>query len=159
MSRLKSCMLGAAALSLLFSMNAAAATLAQQCGAFGIVTYDPEPKTGYEAWAEANGITGAWNGTSGGIHNVFRYVFDKPTGSFENPALIDIAIEGANAVVKTPPVANTAGYAVSVVESSDVAGETVTATKPLDATGRTEFATGSAASRFYRLSATPGDAE
>ena len=43
MSRLKSCMLGAAALSLLFSMNAAAATLAQQCGAFGIVTYDPVP--------------------------------------------------------------------------------------------------------------------
>ena len=43
MSRLISCGLGAAVLSLTLSMNAAAATLAQQCGAFGIVTYDPVP--------------------------------------------------------------------------------------------------------------------
>ena len=43
MSRLKSCVLGAAALSLLLSMNAVAAMLAQQSGAFGIVTYDPVP--------------------------------------------------------------------------------------------------------------------
>ena len=43
MSRLMSCGLVAAALSLLLSMNAAAATLAQQRGAFGIVTYDPVP--------------------------------------------------------------------------------------------------------------------
>ena len=45
-----------------------------------------------------------------------------------------------------------------MVESSDVAGEAVTATKPLSATGRTNFAIGSAPSRFYRLSATEGDA-
>ena len=57
--------------------------------------------------------------------------------------------------MKTPPVVNTSGYAVSVVESSDVAGKTVTERKSLDATGRTAFATGSAASRFYRLSAAP----
>ena len=43
MSRIKSCVLDAAALSLMLSMNAVAATLAQQSGAFGIVTYDPVP--------------------------------------------------------------------------------------------------------------------
>ena len=48
---------------------------------------------------------------------------------------------------------------ISVVESSDVSGAAVTARKPLDATGRTVFAMGSAAAlRFYRLSATPGNA-
>ena len=69
MSRLISCGLGVAVLSLTLSMNASAATLAQQCGAFGIVTYDPHP---YEAWADVNDITGAWNETSGGVYNVFR---------------------------------------------------------------------------------------
>lgn len=90
---------------------------------------------------------------------MFRYLFDVPMGAFTNPPLIDIAIEGGNAVVITPPVSNTVGFAVSVVESSDVAGAAVTRRKPLDATGRTEFPMGSAASRFYRLSATDGDAE
>ncbi|MBQ6923221.1 MAG: hypothetical protein IJQ73_01135, partial [Kiritimatiellae bacterium] len=115
---------------------------------------------GYVDWAGANGVAGAWNATdASGIHNVFRYVFDKPAGAFTNPPLIDIEIEGGNAVVITPPVSNTVGFAVSVVESSDVAGAAVTRRKPLDATGRTVFPMGSAASRFYRLSATEGDAE
>ena len=113
---------------------------------------------GYADWAAANGVSGAWDEKDAlGIHNVFRYAFDKPTGAFEAPVLFDIAIEGGNAVVKTPPVANTEGFTVSVVESSDVAGAAVTRRKPLDATGRTEFPMGDAASRFYRLSATEGD--
>lgn len=155
MNRLKSCGLGAAAVSLLLSMNAAAATLAQQCGAFGIVTYDPEPKTGFEAWAENNGIAGAWNETdASGIHNVFRYVFGVESGAFTNPPLIDIAFEDGKVVIKTPPVANSDGVTVTVVESSDVAGKTVTATKAVDAAGNTEFTKDSAAaSRFYRLKA------
>ena len=113
----------------------------------------------YDLWAAANGVAGAWNATdASGIHNVFRYVFNVPTGVFTNPPLLDIAIEGDSAVVITPPVSNTVGFAVSVVESSDVAGATVTRRKPLDATGRTVFPMGSAASRFYRLSATEGEA-
>ena len=115
---------------------------------------------GYADWAAANGVSGAWDETDAlGVHNVFRYAFDKPTGAFDDPPLLDLAIEGGNAVVKTPPVANTEGFTVSVVESSDVAGAAVTRRKPLDATGRTEFPMGDAASRFYRLSATEGDAE
>ena len=127
------------------------------CSAGGSITYDPSP---YENWAAANGVAGAWNATdASGIANVFRYVFNVPTGAFTNPPLLDIAIEGDSAVVITPPVSNTVGFTVSVVESSDVAGATVTRRKPLDAMGRTEFPMGSAASRFYRLSATEGDAE
>ena len=126
------------------------------CSASGSVTYDSSP---YETWAAANGVEGAWDATdASGIHNVFRYLFDVPAGAITNPPLLDIAIEGGNAVVITPPVSNTVGFAVSVVESSDVAGATVTRRKPLDATGRTVFPMGSAASRFYRLSATEGDA-
>ena len=121
-----------------------------------VITATFAEATAYELWAAANGL-GAWNETDAlGVANVFRYVFDKPTGAFENPPLLDIAIEGGNAIVKTPPVANTAGFAVSVVESGDVAGAAVTARKPLDATGRTVFPMGSAISRFYRLSATEG---
>lgn len=56
MSKLMSCVLVAAALSLLLSMNAApAAVLARQCGAVGIVTYDLPPARGYEAWAAVAG--------------------------------------------------------------------------------------------------------
>ena len=121
-----------------------------------VITATFAEATAYELWAAANGL-GAWNETDAlGVANVFRYAFDKPTGAFENPPLLDIAIEGGNAIVKTPPVANTAGFAVSVVESGDVAGAAVTARKPLDATGRTVFPMGSATSRFYRLSATEG---
>ena len=136
MNRFKICELGVAALSLVLSMNASAATLAQQCGAFGIVTYDPHP---YEAWADANGITGA---------------MDETSGVFEETPLIDIDVEDDKVVVKTPPVVNAAGVTISVVESSDVAGETITDTKELTEEGSAEFTKDSAAeSRFYRLSA------
>ena len=45
MNRPMDCGLSLAALSLLLSSNVAAATLASQCGAVGIVTYDPPPVT------------------------------------------------------------------------------------------------------------------
>ena len=112
--------------------------------------------SGYALWAWQNDIDGAWSETDTlGVANVFRYAFDKPTGAFENPPLLDIAIEGGNAVVITPPVANTEGFAVTVVESGDVAGATVTRRRSPDAAGRVAFPMGGAASRFYRLSAIP----
>ena len=115
--------------------------------------------TAYEIWAVANGVEGAWDEADAlGIHNVFRYAFDKPTGAFAEPPLLDIAIEDGNAVVKTPPIVNSEGFALSVVESSDIAGATVTRSRLLDAAGRAVFAMGGVASRFYRLSARPGDA-
>ena len=172
--------LGVVALSLLLPASTSAATLARQCGAFGVVAYDPapeladgyvarqygafgivtydpapEPADGYVAWAAEKGITGAWNEMSGGIYNVFRYVFGQPTGAITNPPLIDIEIEGDSAVVITPPVSNTVGFTVSVVESSDVAGAFATKTNILDAAGTNTFTIdANATNRFYRLTAT-----
>ena len=114
-----------------------------------------EYATAYEAWAEENSITGAWNETSGGIYNVFRYVFGQPTGDF--PLITGIDVGESEVVITTSAVVNSDGVTVSVVESSDLAGETVTDTQALEedeAEGRAEFTKDSAAeSRFYRLSA------
>lgn len=110
-------------------------------------------KEGVDAWLEENGLAGAWDEKdANGIANVFRYVFDMPTETFADPPLIDITLEDGRVVVKTPDVANTAGVAVSVVESSDVGGTA-------DVVGHTleEAAAGlemSGGSRFYRLAAT-----
>ena len=47
-------------------------------GAFATV----ESLPGYVIWAVANGTTGAWNATdASGVHNVFRYLFDKPSAT------------------------------------------------------------------------------
>ena len=114
-----------------------------------------EYATAYETWAEENGITGAWNETSGGIYNVFRYVFGQPTGVF--PLITGIDVGESEVVITTSAVVNSDGVTVSVVESSDLAGETVTDTQALEedeAEGRAEFTKDPAAEfRFYRLKA------
>ena len=106
--------------------------------------------SGYGAWADANGVTGAWNEKSGGVYNVFRYVFNRASGY---AGITGIEVGESNVVITTPAVANSDGVTVSVVESSDVAGEMVTAREAVDATGRAVFTKGAAALRFYRLSA------
>lgn len=109
-------------------------------------------------WAEMNGVGGELDDKTDGVANAFRYVFDVPSGDFEETPLIDVAFEDGKVVVKTPPVVNEAGVTVSVVESSDAAGKTVTATKAIDTAGSTEFLKDSTAlSRFYRLSVDVAD--
>lgn len=124
-----------------------------ECDIELIVEY--EPPTAYEAWAAANGITGAWNETSGGIYNVFRYVFGQPTGDF--PLITGIDVGESEVVITTSAVVNSDGVTVSVVESSDLAGKTVTDTEALEedeTEGRAEFTKDPAAEfRFYRLKA------
>ena len=73
-----------------------------------------EYATAYETWAEDNGITGAWNETSGGIYNVFRYVFGQPTGVF--PLITGIDVGESEVVITTSAVVNSDGVTVSVVE-------------------------------------------
>jgi hypothetical protein len=109
-------------------------------------------QSGFAAWAADNG-KGAWNEKSDGVYNVFRYVFDVPSGN-AGAQITNIVVEGGTAMVLTPEVKNSEGVTVSVVESSNVAGTNVTSTKPLDATGTNTFTVGTATSRFYRLSAT-----
>ena len=109
-------------------------------------------QSGYAAWAADNG-KGAWDEKSDGVYNVFRYVFDVPSGT-AGTQITNIVVAGGTAVVMTPAVKNSEGVAVSVVESSDVAGASVKTTKPLDAAGTNTFSIGNDTSRFYRLSAT-----
>ena len=72
--------------------------------------------TGYELWAAANGVAGAWNETdASGIHNVFRYAFDNPSGAFTNPPLLSIHFENGAPVVVTPPLVNTNGYGFALL--------------------------------------------
>ena len=90
-----------------------------------------------------------------GIANVFRYAFDKP-GDFDETPLLDIGF-GADdkAVVKTPPVVNTAGFAYQVLASDNPAFDAngnVDA-YDLDPTGATVIPETGATSRFFRLRA------
>ena len=110
-------------------------------------------QSGYAAWAADNG-KGAWDEKSDGVYNVFRYVFDAPTGN-AGTQITNIVVEGGTAKVITPEAKNTEGVTVWVVESSDVAGAFATKTNILDAAGTNTFSIDqNATHRFYRLSAT-----
>ena len=111
-------------------------------------------QSGYAAWAADNG-KGAWDEKSDGVYNVFRYVFDAPSGN-AGAQITDIVVEGGTAIVVTPEVKHLDGVTVLVVESSDVAGKTVLSTKPLVEAGTNTLFTidANATNRFYRLSAT-----
>ena len=123
-----------------------------ECDIELIVVYET-----YKTWAADNGIDGKWDETdASGIYNVFRYVFDKPTDDF--PLITGIDVGESKVVITTTPlaVANGDGVTVSVVESSDLAGETVTDTQALvedETEGRAEFTKSAETPRFYRLKA------
>ncbi|MBQ3343565.1 MAG: InlB B-repeat-containing protein, partial [Kiritimatiellae bacterium] len=108
----------------------------------------------YAAWAAASGVSGAWNETDAlGIHNVFRYAFDKPTGAFENPPLLGIAFAAdGTALVLTPPLVNTTGFDFSLLATDDLAGANP-ATFPLDPSGTNAVPASSSSARFFRLKA------
>ena len=110
--------------------------------------------TAYEIWAAASGVSGAWDETDAlGIHNVFRYAFDKPTGAFENPPLLDIAFAADGTVlVLTPPLVNTTGFDFSLLATDDLDGANP-ATFPLDPSGTNAVPASSSSARFFRLRA------
>ena len=109
----------------------------------------------YGEWAENNGIIGAWESRdANGIHNVFRYAFDKP-GDFGGTPLIDIAFNAnGKVVIMTPQVKYTTGFTYWVVASSDVAGNDGVAVYPLSEKRQTKISDEELSSaRFYRLKA------
>jgi len=110
--------------------------------------------TPYAAWAAASGVSGAWDETDAlGIHNVFRYAFDKPTGAFENPPLLGIAFASdGTALVLTPPLENTVGFDFSLLATDDLAGANP-ATFPLAPSGTNAVPASSSSTRFFRLKA------
>ena len=110
----------------------------------------------YDDWAAANGAMGAWDATdAGGIHNVFRYLFDKPSGTFENPPLLSISFDASGrAVIHTPPLNPSAtGFDISILATDDLAGTGAT-TYPLDADGETTIPASDKPARFFRLRVT-----
>ena len=117
-----------------------------ECDIELIVVYET-----YETWAEENGITGAWDDEDeSGTYNVFRYVFNMPTGFAD---IVGCDIDGDNIVIMTPAIVNSDGVTVNVVESSDPDGKLETVTKALTNEGRAEFSNAFEGVRYYRLSA------
>ena len=109
--------------------------------------------SGYARWSAENNIAGAWNETdSNGIHNVFRYAFNKPTGVFVDPALLAITVEEGQAVIHTPPLVNSEGFVFSIV-ASDALDGAETAEYSLNSSGRTAIPTTGKPARFFRLRA------
>ena len=110
----------------------------------------------YDDWAAANGAMGAWDATdASGIHNVFRYLFDKPSGTFENPPLLSISFDASGrAVIHTPPLNPSAtGFDISILATDDLAGTGAT-TYPLNADGETTIPVSDKSARFFRLRVT-----
>ncbi len=109
-------------------------------------------QTAYEAWASANGV-GESSGTTCGISNVFRYIFDKPAESFST--ISDIGY-GTSGLVLTIPVVNTTGVTLSVLSTTNLTDWTSSAVteRPVtvDTSGNVTF-DDSDPSRFYRLKA------
>ena len=105
----------------------------------------------YADWAALHGL-GAWDAADArGIHNVFRYAFNVPTGDF---ALLGIAFnDDGKAVILTPPLVNTSGFTFSVVVSDNVNGTGNSATYDLDASGETVINETGKSRRFFRLRA------
>ena len=109
----------------------------------------------YAVWAAANGTTGAWDATdASGVHNVFRYLFDKPSGAFENPPILSISFDASGrAVIHTPPLNPSAtGFDISILATDDLAGTGAT-TYPLGSSGETTIPASDKPARFFRLRA------
>lgn len=84
-----------------------------------------------------------------GIYNVFRYVFDKPTGDFALITSIDVG--ESKVVIMTPAVVNDKNLTIFVVETSDLAGKADIYQMELATEGRAEFVKKEGPQRFYRL--------
>ena len=110
----------------------------------------------YDDWATLYGL-GAWDAAdASGIHNVFRYLFDVPTGAITNPPLLSISFDASgNPVIHTPPLNPAAsGFDISILASDDLTGTGAT-TYPLDPSGSTTIPQNGNATRFFRLQVLP----
>ena len=119
----------------------------------GVQYYLASPTVAYSDWAAANRL-GAWDATDElGIPNVFRYMFNKPTGAIANPPLLSISFNtNGNPVVHTPPLVYGEGFDFSIV-ATDALGGTTAVSYPLAPSGDTEIPATAAPSRFFRLKA------
>ena len=113
----------------------------------------------YDDWATLYGL-GAWDAAdASGIHNVFRYAFDKPTGAFTNPPLLDISFDASgNPLILTPPLDPSAtGFDLSILAYDALTNAVPSATWPLSPDGTNAVPGAVLPARFFRLGAEEGD--
>ena len=110
------------------------------------------PASDYEIWAATNGVAGAWDAAdAGGIHNVFRYAFDKPNGAF---ILLDIHTDAlGRAVITTPPLVNHEDFGFGILATDDLVSPTSTRIYPLEPSGTNTIPISVFPARFFRLMA------
>lgn len=107
----------------------------------------------YAVWAAANGRRGNWSDEDAdGIANVFRYVFDVPSGAFSPITNITFNAAG-KAVVSAREVVHTSGFTLSVVASDDIAGTENVASYPISFDGQALIDEPRKPRRFFRLKA------
>ena len=113
----------------------------------------------YAAWATANGVSGDWDDAdANGVANAFRYAFNKPSGAFTDPVLLDITFNAqGRAVILTPPLVNNAGFSFKVKASDNPDGTGNVASYPLNVAGETVIDETGKEARFFRLTATLAD--
>ena len=122
----------------------------------GATHFEEEFLTAYDLWAAENGIVGPWNATdASGIHNVFRYAFDNPSGAFTNPPLLSISFDASgNPVVLTPPLDPSAtGFDLSILAYDALTNAVPSATWPLSPDGTNAVPGAVLPARFFRLGA------
>ena len=106
----------------------------------------------YETWADGK-VVGGPEAVTGGIANAFRYVFNRPTGSFSTISSITFDASG-HPVLTFPTFVNTNGVTLSVLSTTNLADWTSSAVRevPLavDQTGA-QTLSDTTPTRFYRL--------
>lgn len=119
----------------------------------------PTPSSGYDTWKETNSIEGNWDVETDGIANVFRYVFNQPSGPFQLITNITFNAD-SHAVIWTPQMVNdtdteSAEFDIFVVPSDDlVFDENDEIGKvSLSSNGETEIDEALHEARFFRLKA------
>jgi hypothetical protein len=124
------------------------------------LTYYRQPSSSYDEWVRETGISGAWNAQdSQGVANVFRYLFEKAEGAFEDPPLLSLEFDAeGHLVARTPAVVNTNGF-TCVLSASDEPGWTDPDPNPLalETDGTTLIPGFDSPTRFFRLVATQNE--
>ena len=115
----------------------------------------PASTTGYSFWAWMWGL-GAWNEKdASGVANVFRYIFDKPSGAFADTPLLSISFDAnGKAVIHTPPPSPSATDFDISIRAADTPGGGGDTAYPLDPSGETVIPETGKPARFFRLKAT-----
>ena len=106
----------------------------------------------YETWADGK-VAGGPEAVTGGVANAFRYVFNRPTGTF--PVISSISFDASGYPVLTfPTFVNTNGVTLSVLSTANLSDWSSSAVRevPLavDQTG-SQTLDDATPTRFYRL--------